>query len=64
MVEKPVYDEPATVMLSAPTLPFAEKLTTFRPNAMQPLRRRTTACVSGMPPMLYAWLQLGAAMGW
>lgn len=34
---------PATVMLSAPTLPFAEKLTMLRPNARHPLRRRVNA---------------------
>ncbi len=32
---------PATVILREPTLPFAVKLTTLRPNAMHPLINRT-----------------------
>lgn len=47
-----IHDVPATVMLSGPTFPLAEKLTTLRPNAMHPLTRRTTACESGTPPTL------------
>ena len=41
---------PATVMLRGPTLPLAEKLTTFSPNARLPFRSRIRACVDVIPP--------------
>jgi hypothetical protein len=44
-------------MLSAPTFPLAEKLTTLRPNAMHPLNKRTSACERGTPPILRSWRQ-------
>ena len=42
-------------MLSGPTLPFAEKLTTFKPKAMTAFKRRTRACESVTPPITRIW---------
>lgn len=41
---------PATVILSAPTFPFAVKLTTFRPKATVALTRRITMRDQVRPP--------------